>query len=500
MVRSPGKSLPPYIDTYSNKNWRRDIRRILIPHELLEKEIDGLSCQDYPYECAKKVVSELRRSGGKAYYLKENPKIILTTDSGNATYNLQPLHAKSLDEVLGFEFKPRFLFGNKIETETPYGILENPPYECQNEQDELPQLVILYEDKRAAVAVKNLLYEVKPFTELFRRPDMTRLSDVEKKGSLEDVIKGGTVTLLIASENYLKSHLDVITQLKLESFKLGRGRSSLQIINSTRFANLTYEQRRFYFPANLVAALYFKAGCIPYGVVVPNCALCYELQASLYVGVALARGPNGYYKGVAILMEGLGSVVNYVDTDEVLKGGSMEFGEDEAEKFSSKIVEMIMEYKEKFGETPENLYVVRSRAFASVEADEIRKKVERRIEKKLSLIERFIWKKLKRDTIVFMSPYKTKYNIGGNRAIHVKSLSDNSNLWLIQPPSFNHAIRISYNSGNIDRRLPVLAYLYLRWLDFTSLIMKGRSTIAPVTYAKRYLKWLTLQDKIKLWN
>ncbi|AEA13171.1 hypothetical protein TUZN_1708 [Thermoproteus uzoniensis 768-20] len=496
MVRFPGKSPPPVKGTYNNKNRRRDTRKILVPHELLEKAIDGLDCLEYPHECAKKVVAELRRSGGKAYYLKENPKIILTTTSGNTSYNLQALDVKSLDEVLGFEFKPRFIFGNKVETDIPYGILENPPYECP---DEVPRLVILYEDEGVAGSISELLYNVKPFNELFGRPVMTRLNYVKKKGSLEDALKPGNVTLLVASEKYLKSHLDEITQLKLKSFKLVRGRSLLQIINSTKFANLTDEQKQF-FSANLVAALYFKAGCVPYGVVVPKCELCNVLQTSLYVGVALARGPNGYYKGVAFLMEGLGSVVNYVDTDEILKGSSMEFGIDEAEKFGNKIGEMVMEYKEKFGEGPENLYVVRSRAFASVEATEIKKRVEREIERKLNLIERFVWKKLKKDKIVFMSPYKTKYNIGDNRAIHVKSLSNYSNLWLVQPPSFRHAVRISYHNGNLDKRLPILAYLYLRWLDFTSLTMKRRSTIAPVTYAKRYLKWLTLQDKIKKWK
>jgi hypothetical protein len=235
----------------------------------------------------------------------------------------------------------------------------------------------------------------------------------------------------------------------------------------------------------LLSALLFKSGCIPYYVELPTTHAEYlKLPMALYVGVGLKKISEGYVRGLAVLMTGLGNVVGYVDKDFHIRGTSMEFLEEgELEEFVGGIKEALERYRNDAHAEPDLIVVVRSRKFHDVEWRTLRRNFARR------------WLRLSSRGLLLMSSYKY-VGIGPSRAVEVGRTTVDGGLhgvWLVQLSKFKSAVKVSYFYTGNDATLPLAAYIYLRSLDFTSLT-QNRTSLPPVKYARNYLKWMYLSQ------
>jgi len=234
-----------------------------------------------------------------------------------------------------------------------------------------------------------------------------------------------------------------------------------------------------YYVANSLSALLFKSGCIPYYVELPTTHAEYlKLRRALYVGVGLKKISEGYVRGLAVLMTGLGNVVGYVDKDFHIRGRSIEFKEEELEEFVGGIEETLESYRNNTRENPELVVAVRSRKFHDAEWRTLGRDFAGH------------WLRLTSKGLLLMSSYKY-VRIGPSRSVEVGRTTVDGGLqgvWLVQLSKFKSAVKVSYFYTGNDATLPLAAYIYLKSLDFTSLT-QGRTSLPPVKYARNYLRW-----------
>ncbi|WP_263244657.1 hypothetical protein [Pyrobaculum sp. 3827-6] len=398
---------------------------------------------------------------------------------------LSPYRIEDINLALGLNLSSiEFEFGSGVVDKSPYEIRRLPPY--KGPTGRVP-LRIYYQSRYKQIGLWLVrdwnLFDVE--LHLLRGED--ELSTVS--GS---IVGDPGVSVLIVGKDFLEKHFDDIVRLKRESFEQGNGRSRLQIINGDDLGGKIRARGAKYILANLRSAILYKAHYTPFRVVLPKgCELCDLISSSLVVGMALAKEGNDYIKAVAVLMTSSGDVVGYVDTKRVFRGRSMELRADEAEEFGGKVGKLVNEYRShyvtEFRREPGLIIIARSRSFREEEATRVRRGFSTILERVNSGIRNV----LSEDNLLFMSTTKTDYNFGRDVAAHVASINQrNAGAWFLQPASFERAVKVSYQGymKDFDVRLPAIAYTYLRALDFTSLSGK-RTTIAPVTYAKRFLRW-----------
>ncbi|MCU7787514.1 hypothetical protein ODS41_06240 [Pyrobaculum sp. 3827-6] len=451
-------------------------------YELRKRQINGVDCLRESTKCANLLKKIL---GSELWYVRENPLVYVARNDLASNPYLSPYRIEDINLALGLNLSSiEFEFGSGVVDKSPYEIRRLPPY--KGPTGRVP-LRIYYQSRYKQIGLWLVrdwnLFDVE--LHLLRGED--ELSTVS--GS---IVGDPGVSVLIVGKDFLEKHFDDIVRLKRESFEQGNGRSRLQIINGDDLGGKIRARGAKYILANLRSAILYKAHYTPFRVVLPKgCELCDLISSSLVVGMALAKEGNDYIKAVAVLMTSSGDVVGYVDTKRVFRGRSMELRADEAEEFGGKVGKLVNEYRShyvtEFRREPGLIIIARSRSFREEEATRVRRGFSTILERVNSGIRNV----LSEDNLLFMSTTKTDYNFGRDVAAHVASINQrNAGAWFLQPASFERAVKVSYQGymKDFDVRLPAIAYTYLRALDFTSLSGK-RTTIAPVTYAKRFLRW-----------
>jgi len=424
------------------------------------------------YEVAKAVKRLLRGYGVESWYFAERPDLFAVKGGVPKTLKeyFAELPVRSILEWTGFEYI--YKFGNGKQDKYGYGILKYPPYKCH----------------RKNLQVK-LLYETEQFLEKF----IEIINYVQISGNIQFNSQKLSKNLseLFTSEHDLKIALisrtsieqqkkvETLARAKLSSYR--EGISTLQIVDADKMLKINEDNYEYYL-ANLLSALYFKSGCVPFYIQTPH---KYDiLHNAFYIGVALKKTSKGYVKGVATIMTGLGEIIAQVDTDKhnILRGNSMEFGDFEMKRFVKIIKEHMESYKHKLGIKPPLVVVIRTRRFKDDEWNALKGSFDS------------FWRKLiGEDAILLvMSLYKTKQIIGEGMATF--NGNDKSGIWLLQPPKVKYAVQLVYHLTGYSPYLPVAAYLYLRALDFVSLT-RGRVNIPPVKYAYNYLRWRAIAEQ-----
>jgi len=379
------------------------------------------------------------------------------------------LPVRSILEWTGFEYK--YIFGNGNQDKYGYGILKYPPYKCHRKY---LQIKLLYETDQFLEKFIEIINHVKISENIQFNPQKLSKNLSELFTSEYDL-----KIVLISRTSTDQKKVETLARAKLWSYR--EGVSRLQIVDADRMLKLDKTYYKHYL-GNLLSALYFKSGCIPFYIQTPP---KYDiLHNAFYIGVALKKTSKGYVKGVATIMTGLGEIIAQVDTDEhhILRGNAMEFGASEMKKFVEIIKEHIESYKHKLGIKPPLVVVIRTRRFKDDEWKAL----------KTSFYP--FWRKLiGEDAILLvMSLYKTKRNIGEGMATFDGDAK--SGVWLLQPQKVKYAVQLVYRSTGYSPQLPVAAYLYLRALDFVSLT-RGRIRIPPVKYAYNYLRWRAIAEQ-----
>jgi hypothetical protein len=425
-------------------------------------------------ECASEVKRLLSRKGIKASFFVEYPDVyVIRLNDGNLPEwfrkYFSEIKPRSVREVLGFdEGDLRYRFGDMSQSKSPYDVLRRQPYKCSD-------------SRRLSIEVYYERLEYwDAFERLFNRHvDGVLLEFVELvprslKG-IWDLDRGG-VKLALLDGKTLERKFREIAEIKSRSYD---ALSTLQLVNGDTLLGAARGRGGVYYVANLLSALLFKSGCIPYYVELPTTHAEYlKLPRALYVGVGLKKISEGYVRGLAVLMTGLGNVVGYVDKDFHIRGRSMEFKEEELEEFVGSIKETLESYRNNVRENPELVVAVRSRKFHDVEWRTLKRNFARR------------WLRLSSRDLLLMSSYKY-VRIGPSRAVEVgRAMVDGGlhGVWLVQLSKFKSAVKVSYFYTGNDATLPLAAYIYLRSLDFTSLT-QGRTSLPPVKYARNYLRW-----------
>jgi hypothetical protein len=425
-------------------------------------------------ECASEVKRLLSRKGIEASFFVEYPDVyVIRLNDGNLPEwfrkYFSEIKPSSVREVLGFdEGDLRYRFGDMSQSKSPYDVLRRQPYTCSD-----PHLTIevYYERPEYWDALERLFKRhvdrvLREFVGLVPRS----LKDIW------DLDKGG-VKLALLDDETLERKFREIAEIKSRCYY--NGLSTLQLANGDTLLEVARGRSGVYYVANLLSALLFKSGCIPYYVELPTTHAEYlKLPRALYVGVGLKKISEGYVKGLAVLMTGLGNVVGYVDKDFHIKGRSMEFKEEELEEFVDSIKETLESYRNNARENPELVVAVRSRKFHDVEWRTLKRNFARR------------WLRLSSSGLLLMSSYKY-VGIGPARAVEVGRTTVDGGLhgvWLVQLSKFKSAVKVSYFYTGNDATLPLAAYIYLRSLDFTSLT-QCRTSLPPVKYARNYLRW-----------
>lgn len=421
-------------------------------------ECDGKSLQ----ECGNWLKRELEQRGVKASYLRDDPLVFVVggVPPGEGGFDWEEIPVKNIRSVLGVG-GVMYRFGDGV-SNMPYDILRRPPYSCNREVE----LRIFYTNPALKSLARYLFTFGKAHQFIPKYGLLRSISDLENTDG---------VAVLVANDSYLQNHYDEVAEVKRESF--GRGRSHLQIINTDRIREVGVNE---YVKANILSAVLFKAGCTPFRVEFPpTCKLCNELSQSLSVGIALKKVKEGYLKAGAVLMTGLGDVVAYVNGRIKLTGRSMEFSKDEARVFGELVGREITRYEGEFGVAPRLTIIARSRAFDDKEVEEIFDRINGGIRSVLG-----------KRRLLFISSFTTDYNFGEGKVAYVPTGRGGflKGFWFVQLPKFKRVVRVSFQTNVKNPQIAALAYIYLRSLDFTSLSL-NRTSIAPVTYARRYLKW-----------
>ncbi len=432
-------------------------------------------------ECAKEVKRLLNRKGIEARFIVEYPDVyVIRLNDGNLPEwflrSFSEIRTRSVREVLGFdEGDLRYRFGGMIQGKSPYDVRRHKPYRCPALQH--LSIEVYYERPKYWKALKRLFNRhvdgvLREFVELVPR-SFRGIWDLE----------GGGVKLALLDGKTLKSKLREIAEIKSRSYD---GLSTLQLVNGNTLLEVARGRGGVYYVANLLSALLFKSGCIPYYVELPTTHAEYlKLPMALYVGVGLKKISEGYVRGLAVLMTGFGNVVGYVDKDFHIRGTSMEFLEEgELEEFVDSIKEALERYRNNAHAEPDLIVVVRSRKFHDAEWETLRRNFARR------------WLRLSSKGLLLMSSYNYDVEIGPSRTVEVGRTRVDDGLhgvWLVQLSNFSSAVKVSYFYTGNDATLPLAAYIYLRSLDFTGLT-QGRMSLPPVKYARNYLKWMYLSQ------
>jgi len=422
-------------------------------------------------EVAKAVKRLLRSYGVENWYFAERPDLFAVKGSASETLKdyFVELPVKSILEWTGFEYI--YKFGNGNQDKYGYGILKYPPYKCHRKN---LQVKLLYETNQFLEKFIEIINHVK-ISENVHFNSQKLSKNLSEFFTSEHDLK----IALISRTSTDQQKVETLARAKLSSYR--EGVSRLQIVNADKMLKINEDYYR-HFLANLLAALYFKSGCVPFYIQTPQ---KYDiLHNAFYIGVALKRTSKGYVKGVATIMTGLGEIIAQVDTDKhnILRGNAMEFGDSEMKKFVEIIKEHMESYKHKLGIKPPLVVVIRTRRFKENEWKALKSSFYP------------FWRRLiGEDAILLvMSLYKTKWSIGEGMATF--DGDDRSGVWLLQPQKVNYAVQLVYRSTGYPPHLPVAAYLYLRALDFVSLT-HGRINIPPVKYAYNYLRWRAIAEQ-----
>jgi len=437
---------------------------------LINEDVEKF-CKGKPEECAKNVKKYFKDRGIDVYYISDFPDTFIVKGELPQPYQnyFTEIKPQSIIDKLGFsEQNIRCIFQNGVEG-PPYRILQYPPNECGPSE-----VIVYYDDPKYKDAWQKIM---KPYLSNF--PINVHI-EYKQLTNLDELLGESGLKIALLSRERFKEEKKHIASIKVRSYsdKISR----LQLIDGDKLLEKIEMKKEIeYYIANLLSAIYFKIGCTPFYVDLPGYSY---LQQALYIGVAIAKprkADNNYLKGVAVIMTGSGKILEYIDNDFILKGETLEFQKNELEKFVKVIKDYIDNYKKQFGSDLPLVVILRSRKFADWEWKVLRHNFYKPW---LALVS-------KNTNLLVMSSYKTKYNIGQSHVIHIGDRDHG--VWLVQLRKFKYAVRINYYTTADDPNLPVATYLYLRALDFTSLNL-NRTTLPPIKYAKRYLKWRILGE------
>jgi hypothetical protein len=442
---------------------------------LINEDVEEF-CKEKPEECAKNVKKYFKDRGIDVYYISDFPDTFIVKGELPQPYQnyFTEIKPQSIIDKLGFsEQNIRCIFQNGVKG-PPYRILQYPPNEC--EPYGVNEVIIYYDDLKYKHAWQKIM---KPYLSNF--PINVHI-EYKQLTNLDELLGEGGLKIALLSRERFRKEKEHIASIKVRSYsdKISR----LQLVDGDKLLEkMKMKKEVEYYIANLLSAIYFKIGCTPFYVDLPSPKYSY-LQRALYIGVAIAKprkADNNYLKGVAIIMTGKGKIIEYVNKDFILEGRSLEFQKSELEKFVKVVKEHIDNYKERFGPDLPLVVVLRSRKFVNWEWKVLKHNFYKPW---LALVS-------KNTNLLVMSYYKTMHNIGRSHAIHVGDRGHG--VWLVQLRKFKYAVHINYYTTADDPNLPVTTYLYLRALDFTSLNL-NRTTLPPIKYAKRYLKWRILEE------
>jgi len=377
-------------------------------------------------ECAKEVKRLLNRKGIKARFFVEYPDVyVIGLNDGNLPEwflkSFSEIKPRSVREVLGFnEGDLRYRFGGMIQGKSPYDVRRRKPYRCPALRR--LSIEVYYERPEYWEALERLFYKhvdgvLREFVEMVPR-SLKGIWDLDRCG----------VKLALLDGKTLKSKLREIAEIKSRSYD---ALSTLQLVNGDTLLGTARGRSGVYYVANLLSALLFKSGCIPYYVRLPTTHAEYlKLPMALYVGVGLKRISEGYVRGLAVLMTGLGNVVGYVDKDFHIRGTSMEFLEEgELEEFVDSIKEALERYRNNAHTEPDLIVVVRSRQFHDAEWETLRGNFAKR------------WLRLSSKVLLLMSSYNY-VEIEHSRSLEVgRTTVDGGQhgVWLVQLSNFKRA-------------------------------------------------------------
>ncbi|MFZ8806858.1 MAG: hypothetical protein ACO2PN_01975 [Pyrobaculum sp.] len=378
-------------------------------------------------ECAKEVKRLLNRKGIKARFFVEYPDVyVIRLNDGNMPEwflrSFSEIKPRSVREVLGFdEGDLLYRFGGMVQSKSPYDVLRRKPYRCPALRR--LSIEVYYERLEYWEALERLFN---------RHVDGVLLEFVElvpkKLKDIWDLDRGGVKLALLDGET-LERKFREIAEIKSRSYY--DGLSTLQLVNGDTLLEVARGRGGVYYVANLLSALLFKSGCIPYYVELPTTHAEYlKLPMALYVGVGLKKISEGYVRGLAVLMTGLGNVVGYVDKDFHIRGTSMEFLEEgELEEFVGGIKEALERYRNNAHAEPDLIVVVRSRKFHDAEWETLRRNFARH------------WLRLSSRGLLLMSRYKY-VRIGPSRMVEAgRTTVDGGQhgVWLVQLSNFKRA-------------------------------------------------------------
>ena len=434
-----------------------------------------------PIELSKAMIRYIRSRGGKGRYLMRDPTVFVLKSPPPPELKdvLKPSTSpRRLREVLGFSSSDtRYIFGENRRRESPFAILEEQPYSCVLDRLEVDAYY-------AGDAYKKLLEEIERVIRS-RHPGRLKFNNMQLK-DFSDLYRDLSVKLAVIDEDAFNS--SELAEAKYLSYV--NGISRLQLINYQSFMSKCGGDSFEYCVANIVSALYFKAGCTPYYVWMPSMRYNPTLHKALYVGIGLVRKGNKIIKGVAYLMTHLGEVKSFAEENFVLESERYEFSENEVESFIRKVLDKGRDYITRAGEKAQLLVVFRTRMFHEEEARRLIGKwqIEGKFEKALRRVFNKDWWTKYANSVLLASVYKTKDTFGADVAVEAV-YKGGSGTWFVQLEGFENAAQLDWYSTTRDSRTPLLAYLYARSLDFASL-NKQRVLPAPVGLAKNYAFWL----------
>jgi len=309
-----------------------------------------------------------------------------------------------------------------------------------------------------------------------------------EKSLLERLSKDETPAVLLADRDLRR-----FGELKYTSLRKDEGGcfSRLQIVRG-------YTLQRFnkYTWLNILSALVAKSGGVPYTLeILTNNDLGKKIEnllnSGVFIGIALGRTQQGYYKAVAFVVTADLTVKLCYHTPPLpLKGPSMEMTPKEIDKFVDAIAEEIRQLVER--RSVGLIVIFRTRRFKQDEGEELLNAIERKLfegAKKLG----------KRPVIlaIGVGKYLPLFAEGDRDLVWVVEEGEKHGILLYKFHGFKNAVRIEYHaSGDLKMvkeyiaGLVLAAYEYARRLDVMSPYpLKHRILPAPVKFARRILRW-----------
>jgi len=316
-----------------------------------------------------------------------------------------------------------------------------------------------------------------------------RREPISGEKSLLERLKGDKTPAVLLADRDLRR----FGELKYTSLRKDEGGcfSRLQIVRGQ-----TLQRFNKYTRLNVLSALVAKSGGVPYTLeILTNNDLGRKIEnllnSGVFIGIALGRAQQGYYKAVAFIVTADLTVKLCYHTPPLpLKGPSMEMTPEEIDKFVDTIAEEIRQLVER--RSVGLIVIFRTRRFKRDEGEELLDAIERKLFEGA--------KKLGKWPVILaigVGKYLPLFAEGDRDLVWVVEEGEKHGILLYKFRGFKNAVRIEYHAGGDLKKvkeyiagLVLAAYENARRLDVMSPYpLKHRILPAPVKFARRILRW-----------